>query len=451
MPIFAQSLVILALLIALARFIKRGSKVLQHLFIPSALIAGVGGLLLGPQVFGTIPAEITNIWQAFPKYLINIVFAGLFLGKTIPSRKEVWRLAGPMIAFGNTLAWGQYVIGIALTVLILTPFFGTSPLAGALIEIGFEGGHGTAAGLAPSFQALGWGAGSDVAVSLATISLVAAIISGVVLVNWRNRKHGYLISEESWKEQRRILIRSGYNLVRFGDKINTNPVAVMFVILAFVISIMLGAGALWLLRGLEAVTLTAWTGLQFMEYVPLFPFAMLGGLALQLLLKKVHRQHLIQRRIVQIVSAIALDVLIASAVATVSLTVLKDNLPVVIVLSVAGIAWILGCFAVLAPRMFPSYWFEQGVTNTGQSMGMTATGLLLNRLADPTNKSHAREGFAYKQLVFEPFMGGGLITAGAVVVIHEFGSGFAFVTALVAMVFWLVLGLWLGRRRRAVG
>lgn len=449
MPVFAQSLVILTILIGLARFIKRGSKVLQHLFIPSALIAGVGGLILGPQVLGSIPADITSIWEVFPKYLINIVFAGLFLGKTIPSRKEVWRLAGPMIAFGNTLAWGQYVIGIALTALILTPIFGTSPLAGALIEVGFEGGHGTAAGLAPSFQALGWSAGSDLAVSLATISLVAAIISGVVLVNWRNRKHGYLISEAAWKEQRRILIRSGYNLVRFGDKINTNPLAVGLVILAFGLSIGLGAGSLWLLRWVEALTLTAWTGLKFLEYVPLFPFAMLGGLMLQLFLKKVHRQHLIQRRIVQIVSAIALDVLIASAVATVSLTVLKDNLPVVLVLSVAGIAWILGCFAILAPKMFPAYWFEQGLTNTGQSMGMTATGLLLNRLADPTNKSHAREGFAYKQLVFEPFMGGGLVTAAAVVVIHEFGTGFAFISAFIFMLFWLGLGLWLGKLRRS--
>lgn len=447
MPPFIDSLIVLALLILIARFLKRGSKLLQHYFIPSALIAGIGGLILGPQVLGSIPPEITNYWATFPKYLITIVFAGLFLGKTIPNRREIWRLSGPMISFGNTLAWGQYIIGIGLTMLVLTPLFGTNPLAGALIEIGFEGGHGTAAGLAPSFDKLGWSAGTDIALALATISLIAAIISGVILVNWRNRKHGYLSDEETWKQQRRLLIRSGYNLVRFSEKFNTNPKAVILNIIAFAAAIGIGFGIFQGLVWLEHTTIGAWTELRFLPYVPLFPFAMIGGLLLQLFLRKVKRQHLVQRRTAQIICTIALDVLIASAIATMSLTAIKDNWPVVIIFAVAGIAWILGCFKFLAPRIFPKYWFENGLTNIGQSMGMTATGLLLNRLTDPTNESHAREGFAYKQLVFEPFMGGGLITATAAIVIAEFGSWFALISATLIMLFWLILGLYLYKKR----
>ncbi len=447
MPTFVDSILILIALIAVARFIKRGVKPLQRYFIPSALIAGVGGLILGPQVLEAIPPEITSYWATFPKYLINIVFAGLFLGKTIPSRRELWRLSGPMVAFGNTLAWGQYVVGIALTMLILTPFFGTNPMAGALIEIGFEGGYGTAAGLAPSFEKLGWSQGTDIALGLATISLIGAIISGVILINWRNRRHGYLIDEKTWKQQERTLVRSGYNMVRFGQKFNANPKAILLNVIGFAVAIGLGIvmyeGLIWL----ENAILNGWTDFRFISFVPLFPFAMIGGLLVQLFLRKIKKQHWLQRRTVQIIATIALDLLVASAVATVSLSVIRDNLPVFILLSVAGIAWILGCFAILAPRMFPSYWFENGITNIGQSMGMTATGLLMNRLADPTNKTHAREGFAYKQLVFEPFMGGGIITATAAVVIYELGSWFALITATIFMLFWLVLGLVMYRRR----
>ena len=448
MPLFFESLIILCLIILLARFIKRGSVFLQHFFIPSALIAGIGGLILGPQVLHAISPDVTQVWADLPKYLIVVVFAGLFLGKKIPSRKEVWRLSGPMIAFGNTLAWGQYVIGIGLTVLILTPLFGTNPIAGSLIEIGFEGGHGTAAGLAPSFDKLGWSEGTDIALALATISLVAAIITGVALINWRNRHHGYLTNEEAWKHQRQVLIRSGYNLVRFGEKVQTNPKAIIINVLAFAVAIGLGVAMFEGLKLIEEVGLSRWTDLRFISYVPLFPFAMLGGLLLQFGLRKINRQHLIQRRTAQIISTIALDMLIASAIATVSLSVLQANLPVVITFAIAGVLWILGCFVILAPRMFPADWFEQGITNTGQSMGMTATGLLMNRLADPSNQTHAREGFAYKQLVFEPFMGGGLITATAAIVIFEFGSLFAFVTAGICTLFWLTVGLVVGRRRR---
>ncbi len=43
----------------------------------------------------------------------------------------------------------------------------------------------------------------------------------------------------------------------------------------------------------------------------------------------------------------------------------------------------------------------------GQSMGMTASGLLLMKIADPENRSPALESFGYKQLMFEPVVGGG--------------------------------------------
>lgn len=450
MPPLLDSIVAISLLILIARFIKRGSNALQRYFIPSALIAGIGGMILGPYALNAVSPEIFQQWSQFPKFLINIVFAGLFLGKTIPSRKEVWRLSGPMIAFGNTLAWGQYVLGIGLTMLILTPLFGVNPMAGALIEIGFEGGHGTAAGLASSFQELGWSQGTDIALGLATISLVAAIITGVVLINWHNRKHGFIIDEETWKRQRQTLVRSGYNLVRFSEKLNTKPVAIILNVLAFAAAIGIGFGMFRGLVLLESATLTNWFGVEFIEYVPLFPFAMLGGLVVQLLLRKFHYQRLLQRHTVQVIGTIALDLLIASAVATVSLIVLKDNLPTVILFSLTGIVWALACFLILAPRMFPRNWFEQGITNYGQSMGMTATGLLMNRLADPSNKTHSKEGFAYKQLAFEPFMGGGLITATAAIVIVKVGSGFALATATVILLFWLGFGLYLGKSRRKI-
>jgi glutamate:Na+ symporter, ESS family len=97
---------ILGLIIIFARFVKRRSKRLQQLFVPSALVAGLLGLLAGPQISGALSADLTNYWSVLPGYLISAVFAGLFLGATIPSGREMWRLAGPQIAFGSTLAWG---------------------------------------------------------------------------------------------------------------------------------------------------------------------------------------------------------------------------------------------------------------------------------------------------------------------------------------------------------
>jgi ESS family glutamate:Na+ symporter len=444
-----QSIVVLGLVLAVSRFIKRGSGVLQKFFIPSALVAGITGLVLGPQVLDTIPQEITDYWADWPQYLITVVFAGLFLGKVIPNRKEVLRVSAPMLAFGNTLAWGQYVLGILATLLFLGPVFGVSPLAGSLVEISFEGGHGTASGLAPTFEQLGWAEATDVALGLATVSIVAAITIGIFFVNWHSRKGGgHYIDPELQAKQRQQMIRSGYNLINLGRKIQSSPRAIIINVLAFAVAIGIG----WLLlKGLvwtEATVLGTVTDMRFFEHLPLFPLAMIGGLIVQMTLRKCGKQTLIQRRTAGIISTLALDILIATAIATVSLSAIGNNLPLFITFAVIGIAWIVFGFVVLAPRMFSSYWFEKGLTNMGQSMGMTATGLLLGRLADPSNESKAREAFGYKQLLFEPFMGGGLVTAGSVIALYEFGQVPVLIAVTAITLFWLVLGLRLGKKRQ---
>jgi len=93
----------------------------------------------------------------------------------------------------------------------------------------------------------------------------------------------------------------------------------------------------------------------------------------------------------------------------------------VLVLVVAGIVFNVFVLLALAPRIIGRYWFERGIGDFGQSMGVTATGLILMRIADPENESPAYEAFGYKQLAFEPFFGGGLITAAAIPLIYNFG------------------------------
>ena len=445
MPIWLQAIAILIIALILARSVKRGTKTLQRYFIPSALVGGFGVLLLGPQVLGWIPTDITAQWSQYPKQLINVIFAGLFLGHTIPGAKEIWRKSGPMLAFGNTLAWGQYVIGILLTLLILGPFFGAPPMAGALIEIGFEGGHGTAAGLAPTFEQLGWPAGTDIALGLATVSIIAAIFSGILILNIHHRRAGELLDEAAMLTQQQRMIRNGYSLTRFANKLETSPLEVAITFVLFAVSIGLGWAMLLGLQLAENIVLSGVTDIRFFEYLPMFPLAMIGGLLVQLFLRKINKAHIVKRNTIKFFTAISLDALILTAIGTLSLAAIRDNFAIFIIFAIAGIAWILGAFFYFAPRYFKRYWLENGLTNTGQSMGMTATGLLMNRLVDPSNRSHAREAFAYKQLAFEPFMGGGIVTAVAAIVLAEFGQITSLVIATAVFVFWVFIGLKLGQ------
>lgn len=448
MPIWFQSIVILFIVWVMARAIKRNFPLLQRYFIPSSLIGGVLLLLIGYQVVNIVPKELSSWIALLPAILINVVFATMFIGHKRPTPKQVWTQAGPMIAFGNTIAWGMYVIGILLVLLLLQPLFGTPAAFAPLLEISFSGGHGTAAGLAPTFTSLGFGETTDIALGLATLSIVTAVISGIAIINIYNRRVGRIIDRATMKAQQQRMIRRGYDLTRVSRNMETNPKDVVVALVVIAASVALGWAILQLLVIAEEILLGPFTSIRVFAHLPLFPLCMFGGLLVQWLLETWRMQHHIKIRTIKNISAMTLDLLIVTAIGTISLNAIGHNFIAFITLAIAGVVWILGAFVVLAPKFFHKHWFEYGMTDIGQAMGMTATGLLLNRLVDPLNRTGARESFAYKQLAYEPFMGGGIVTAFAVVAVVEFGLPLLLAVSIVVFAFWLLLGLQLGRKNR---
>ncbi len=89
--------------------------------------------------------------------------------------------------------------------------------------------------------------------------------------------------------------------------------------------------------------------------------------------------------------------------------------------------------------MLPNFWFERAIAEMGKSMGVTATGLLLLRIVDPEQETEAAEAFGYKQLLHEPFMGGGLWTSTAVLLIAQRGGWLVLGISAGAIVAWFVI------------
>lgn len=457
--------ILVALLILVGRFIHQKIRWIQKLYIPESIVAGVVALVLGPQVLGAIanpnsplangvfPESIREVWSQSPGVFINIVFAALFLGESIPHPRDIWNKAAPQVVFGQSLAWGQYVIGILLTLFILIPVFGIDPTAAALIEIAFEGGHGTAAGMAGTFQELGFPDGADLAVGLATVGIVSGIVTGTVLANW-GRRQGYVqgvqqnVAESEWFEDYTHSETPQIRRARYVPSEHASRSRLMRNMLVDPLSLHFGFVGLaiaigWLiLQGLVWIESVTWGvgGFELMSYVPLFPMALVGGIIVQLLMERLGLHPLIIRPLMNNIAGVALDIVVVTALATISLKVLGANLGAFLLLSVVGIAWNIFAFLYLAPRVIPSYWFERGLGDLGQSMGVTATGILLLRMVDPDNRSGAFESFAYKQLFFEPIVGGGLFTAAAPSLIARFGLVSILLLTGGILVAWLVFG-----------
>ncbi len=447
------SFVCLAVLLGLGYWLRRKIVLLQRLYLPASVIAGLLGLIVShtcASVGNPLPAEWTAGWSKMPGILINVVFACLFLGVEIPGISKVWKSAGRQLAYGQIVAWGQYVVGIGLVLFLLGPLFGLNELFGAILPVGFEGGHGTAGGLGPVFNELNWAAGKDFALAAATAGILGAIIVGMVLVNWAVRK-GYVMEKKPPHENPEETDWTGS--IPHAQRPHAGKLTVSSdVIESLSLHIVIVAAAILIGYGFKELLILLQTVIPFaqkhhlLSSFPLFPLCMLGGLLVQIFADRFDPNDHIDHGLTRRIQNCALDFLVVAAIATIRLDVVAQGWIPLVILVAAGILWNVFCVLFLARRVFKDAWFERAIAEMGQSMGVTATGLLLLRVVDPDYKTPAAEAFACKQLLHEPFMGGGLWTGMAIPLIAAIGAAPVFGIACSAVVIWAVL-LFVARNR----
>src|SRR5262245_27378265 len=152
----ALSMVLLALVFLAAALIRKWSRHLRALFVPTAVIGGFLALALGPEGIGRLtdsngvfPDQAFEVWTALPGLLINVMSASLLLGERLPAPRKTWGIAGPHVIMAGIMSAGQYAVAGLLVWALLGPAFDFSDRGGALIEVSFAGGHGTLARLGP--------------------------------------------------------------------------------------------------------------------------------------------------------------------------------------------------------------------------------------------------------------------------------------------------------------
>ena len=450
--IAVQVFCLLSLLLVVGKFLRTVVPLLHKLYLPSSVVGGIVGLVVIRLFPGFIDRELVAVAGRLPGFLINVVFATLFLGVATPKVGEMLKLAFPQLCFGQILAWGQYVLGLGITGFVLSPLFGVPPAFGNLLEIGLQGGHGTVGGMGSVFENFGWSDGIALGYTVATAGMVIAIIVGMALVNWATRK-GYIVCAERGTTSDALRLRGIY---RRGEQ----PAAGRQTVICDSIDslgwhcalagLAIGIGYLMLcgLQSGEAYCFPAAKTRIFTGF-PLFPLCMVAGLLIQLFARGTRLDALIDHGQMQRIAGASLDFLVVSAVATIRIEVVLRNWLPLTILIVSGTLLSVLMVIYVAPKLFRTGWFERAISDFGQSLGVTATGLLLLRTVDPENRSGAAESFGCKQLLHEPFMGGGICTALALTLVFTIGWFKVFVGSLVLLVVWSLVAaaIIIGNRR----
>ena len=430
------SICILCIFLLLGKILRVKIRLFQSIFLPASIIGGFLALFCGPYIADILPPFILDTWREIPGILINFVFATLFLGLAVPGIRVLWSQGGSQLCFGMIAGTGQYFFALLITVLVLIPLFDVSPVFATILEIGFAGGHGTAAGMRGVFEQIGFPEGADLAQMSATVGIIIAVVGGIFYINIAIRK-GYCVNlDESTgipEYKKRGLIPERYrhsNSMATVASESIEPMAFHFAVVG--LAILVG----WLmLAGIRQIH-------PVVAGFPLFPLAMIGGMIIQVISIRLKVDRYYDRNSFERILGFSLDILVVSAIASIRLDLFIENLWPFLILMATGIAWLFFCLVVLAPRMFPYNWLERGVTEYGMQSGVTAMGLLLLRLVDPNYKTDTAQAFGFKQMLYEPFLGGGLITATAPFIVINLGVWWSIGAAAVIIVIFMLVS-WL--------
>jgi ESS family glutamate:Na+ symporter len=427
--------------------------------IPEALLAGVVGLLLGPQgPWPLLPAGVTHLWDGLPVILLTLVFGTLLVGKPLPDPGGLWHPLRAQVLLSLTLAFGQYMVGGLVVLLVLQPWLGVSPVMACLIEVAYEGGHGSAAAMAPTYAQMGVEGAEALGLALATVGLLTSTLVGgalVVLARWRG-----WVTAPAERAARPLAAADvpGTGGAGPGDGGQTPPVAQAFRLASvgtWAVNLALAGVAVaigWLmLRGLQAVTPHLGAGVAtVIDTLPVFPLALVGSVLVRLVLERTGRAGLASAAIQNRVGTLAADLLITAATACLDLTSLSQLWQPLVVLGAAGLLWNLA--VVLGPGrwMLPQPWFERGLVDFGQATGVAASGLLLLNMADPDDRGDVLTPFSIKQLLLQPLVAGGVITVVAPLAVSRWGLPIWTALCLALVLLWVGLAVGWGRGRSGV-
>ena len=398
---FVMDFAFMSLLLFGAQFLRTKVRILQNFYIPSSVIAGILGLLLGPQALKIIPwsSEIGS----YAYLLICVVFAGLYIGKKEKvGLRHIFKRVGDtfcmnmateFICFGSALVLGGGIIKLFFPH-VFTEF-------ALLLPSGFCGGHGYAATIGTALNNL---LGRDDCVQIgqtfATLGLLTGLIGGIILINYSIRK-GYtsqITSAEKLPEEYRTGIVKQTDQKSIGKE-TINPVA---------LDPLAWHLALILIATLAGYLFYNWYKQYLPDIeIPMMCLTMIAGVLLQKLIEHTPMKESVDKHVIDRIGSCVTDYLVAFGIASISINVVRTYILPILVLCIIGTVWPIIMVFFCGRRLFNNYWFERSIFIFGWCTGVVAIGVTLLRIVDPKMKTGTLDdyGTAYTLIsVIEVFI-----------------------------------------------
>lgn len=409
---------IISALLLFGKFLRARVRFIQKLFVPPSLLAGFAGLVFGPELLGWLP--LSDNLGTYAGILIALVFATLPLTST--KGEGGTQRVGRMWSYSQAGMLLQWALGGALGLFLLRQFWPVDASFGLSMPAGFCGGHGTAAAIGQAFSQYGVEEMQSLAMTAATVGIIAAIIIGMWLISRGTRKGhtAYLSRYEDLPEELRTGILPKDKRHSMGEAsfsaISLDSMTFNFAVVAFIT--LLG-------YGLSKAVALAWPVLM----LPVFSCAFIAGILVRWVLRKTHTDSYLSKPILGHLSGAFTDYLVAFGVASIKLQVVAQFIVPLLILLITGLVCTLLYVFLVGRRIHREAWFEKSIFTWGWFTGTMAMGIALLRITDPDGKSRCLDDYALAYLYIAP-VEIGLVTFSPILFTTGYGAWFILACAL---------------------
>ncbi len=391
---FLINFVYLTLLLGIAMVIKLNAKFLQKHLVPTSMIAGVIGFVLGDEILGLMHFNI-DILEKIIYHLMSVGFIALALKDRSKNKDEDNVSTGFFII--NTYIF-QAIVGFGIS-LILMKFFlpNLFPNVGFLLPLGFAQGPGQAYSTGSAWEIYDtFTNGGNIGLSVATIGFIWALVGGVPFMNILVRRSGKKKNEFRPDDIKNIDSDvEVQHTAKMPKSAYIDDFTVQLILIGVVYLITVG-----FLVGFENIAISLFG--KFGQTVSRlfwgfnFMFGTLFALLFRYILdkfreKKVVKVNYADNYLLQKVSSASFDFMIAASITAISIKALKDYLiPVIIITTFGGILTM--CYvAFYCKRVYKKDVLEHMVALYGMWTGNITTGVALLKEVDPQSKTRVTE------------------------------------------------------------
>lgn len=392
--LFNDLIVLFALLLA-GHAIRELVKPLQKLYIPASVIGGVLALILGPQVLNII--ALPESFSSMPGVMITFVLTCSVIGVQMDKSKVSIYLTHTCIM---VFIYGmQMCVGTALGCALSKIWSGLPFGWGTAAVFSFWGGHGTAASAGTAWEEYGVMGNTDIGMVMSTLGVLSCMIFGMVLINWGVRKNYAKQTPTSYKMTPYFfggLLPQDKQSALGTEKVSNSGINNLALQMAIVLSCMLFGNKLMAL--VKAL-------IPALAPLPTLINGILAGLIIWNIVKHTKLAGYVDRKTINQLSGVGLEITIVSAMATINLQVVTTYFaPILIVSAIMVVLTAFGTI-LLCKSWHRSNWFEKCCGSYGAATGSVPTGLALIRCVDPDSNTDAADTLAVGNSLWAPIYG----------------------------------------------